>query len=126
MPRAGVGWIPRDAKAGPEPLLLPLLSGVPPPPAAPCPTFPTGRVSPCTDLEACDGPGLQVRLDVAGVEVGDAHQEARPRERPQLAEAEAGMLWERMDTAGNGLIPPLTPQIRLSLSLKPILNSAGL
>jgi len=31
-----------------------------------------------------DSPGLQVRLYVAGIQVGDAHQEPGTRERPQL------------------------------------------
>ena len=39
-------------------------------------------------LEACFSSGLEVWLDVARVQVGDAHQEARPGESPQFTETE--------------------------------------
>ena len=39
-------------------------------------------------LEACFSSGLKVWLDVARVQVGDAHQEAGPREGPQFTETE--------------------------------------
>lgn len=54
--------------------------------------------SPGAHLEAGHGPALQVGLHVARVQVGDAHQEAGPRESPELPQAETGL--------GTGTPPP--------------------
>ena len=53
-----------------------------------------------TDLKSRDSPGLQIRLDVARIQVGNAHQEARPRESPELAETKTRVLREGREGRG--------------------------
>ena len=66
-------------------------------------SLPLYRVS-ISYLEAGFSPRLEVRLNVAGVQVGDAHQEARPAEGPQLAEAEAHLEGSRTRPAHYSII----------------------
>lgn len=70
------------------------LGSIPPPP------------SPGAHLEASHGPALQVGLHVARVQVGDAHQEAGPRESPELPQAETGL---GMGTPPPSQLKPVAP-----------------
>lgn len=58
-------------------------------------------------LEASFGTRLQVRFNVTWVQVGDAHQEARPSESPQFTEAKTA-LWQRLGNAITSIISLVT------------------